>query len=81
MTITSQIKQIFILFMMRDGWTHEDATRELTFLLATPVKSVTKEYYITTCRIGAKRSILRIGKLDVWMTWENAQNHGSFEEA
>ena len=72
-------KRLFVIFAQRDGWTYAEATQELTFLLSCNDVKYVRDYYLSTCRIGATKRLNRAGKLAVWSTWENAQNHAAFE--
>lgn len=68
---------IFINFMMREGWTHEEAKFELNFLLINCVP-VTENYYLLTLRKGATRILSRGKRVFVYLAFRNACNHATF---
>lgn len=68
-------RSIFVNFLMREGWTQEQATTECDF-----VDGKTKDQYVYTARIGATKPLNRKEKMSVYMAWENAQNHATFDQ-
>lgn len=73
------VKQHFILFAVRDlGFTHRQATDEFERLMATPLIPFIQDVYVKRPRIGADFVLSRREKVRVFMTFENAINHGIY---
>lgn len=67
-------EQIFIGFKTREGWTVEQAKKEIEFLTGKD-----RDGYFMTTRIGSTRRLSRMERVFVWESWMNASNHASFE--
>ena len=67
----------FINFLVRDGWTHQQANKELDFLFQNN-KVLLRDWYIRTTRIGSTRLLNRAQKYRVYLALENACNHVLF---
>lgn len=67
----------FINFLIRDGWTPQQANKELDFLFQNN-KVVLRDWYIRTTRIGSTRLLNRAEKYRVYRALENACNHVLF---
>jgi hypothetical protein len=71
------IIKVFINFLVRDGWTHQQANKEIDFLFQNN-RVVLKEHYLRTRRIGSTRLLNRAEQHRVYRSLENACNHVLF---
>lgn len=80
--ITKEVKDQFVRFMMRDGWSYADATKEIQYMMGIDDALIGQEFYVYYVRrIGATRTLTRVGRRGVYQTMENAFNHVTFMEA
>ncbi len=68
-------EQIFVGFLVREGWSHQQATLEVGFL-----RNKTRDEYFCTTRVGTNKKLSRCGKIYTYGTWENSKNHAAFEQ-
>lgn len=71
--IVRGVKNIFIEFVRRDGYTIKQATEEFR-----RIDGKTLDGYLTTSRLGASFVLTRAERRNIYMTYENALNHASF---
>ncbi len=76
---------LFVMFLMRDGWTEEEAKQEARILKsinASPAfsgRKLSKAYFHIT-RTGATKRINRDGRQKVMFAYESACNHSSIHD-
>ena len=76
--IAHTVKEIMVNFLRREHFLESEARYELGFLFFNELP-VTKEYYLNVRRIGAKVTLNRAERLEVWELFENAKNHANFD--
>jgi hypothetical protein len=64
------------VFLMREGWSEEDATVELKFI-APLIANWNKSDYFKIKRLGARKPLNRLQRYDVHLIVERALNHGA----
>jgi hypothetical protein len=67
------VKDIFTMFLMRDGFTLDDAVAEFDF-----INGKDETTYLTASRIGLKAIGGRAARRAVFASYENALNHAAF---
>lgn len=73
--VSDAMLQLFIAFLMLEGWTYWQAQGEVQYLLSPSGYSRSRRWYLWWPRIGATRRLNKEGKAHVWLTWEIAQEH------
>jgi len=72
-------RRVFIEFCVRDGMRRSDAEYEFDNHLIIGGHVRLKDSYLTMFRVGAPFSINRTRRAEIYASFENAQNHASFE--
>jgi hypothetical protein len=74
--IDSVAKETFIRFLIRDGFSSEFASKEFDLIF----KCGTRDSYLAVSRVGYEKiEGGRTGRIDIFLSFENAYNHADFE--